>query len=209
MKRGKNRILGELSVIKTKIPYNIIEILIRLCVCVLVAHPCPIPCIPMDGSPPDSCVHGILQERILECVAIPFFRVSSWPRDQTQISHILDIFFTIWATREAQQKTILYSKWSYGSVQFCHSVVSNSLQPHGLQHTRPPCPSPTPRVYSNLCLLSQWCHPTISSSVIPFSSHLQSFPASGSFPMSQFFASVLEFQHQHQSFQWTFRTDFL
>ena len=75
------------------------------------------------------------------------------------------------------------------SVQFNHSVVSNSLQPHGLQHTRLPCPSPTPRAYSNLCPLSQWCHPTISSSVIPFSSCLQSFPASGSFPMSQFFES--------------------
>ena len=72
---------------------------------------------------------------------------------------------------------------------FSRQVVSNSLQPHGLQHARPPCPSPTPRVYSNSCPLSQWCHPTISSSVIPFSSHFQSFPASGSFPMSQLFAS--------------------
>jgi len=60
-----------------------------------------------------------------------------------------------------------------------------TLQPHGLQHSGPPCPSPTPRAYSNSCPLSQWCHPTISSSVVPFSSHLQSFPASGSFPMSQ------------------------
>ena len=67
--------------------------------------------------------------------------------------------------------------------------MSNSLWPHGLQHTRPPCPSPTPRVYSNSCPLSQWCHPTISSSVIPFSFCLQSFPASGSFKMSQFFTS--------------------
>ena len=73
--------------------------------------------------------------------------------------------------------------------QFSHSVVSNSLQPHGLQYTRLPCPSPTLRACSNACPLSQWCHPTISSSVIPFSSHLQSFPASGSFPMSQFFES--------------------
>ena len=73
--------------------------------------------------------------------------------------------------------------------QFNHSVMSYSLQPYGLQHTRPPCPSPTPGVYSNSCPLSQWCHPTISSSVAPFSSHLQSFPASGSFPISQFFVS--------------------
>jgi len=67
------------------------------------------------------------------------------------------------------------------SVQFNHSVVSSSLQPHGLKHARLPCPSPTPRVYSNSCPLSWWCHPTISSSAIPFSSCLQSFPASGSF----------------------------
>ena len=72
------------------------------------------------------------------------------------------------------------------SVQFSRSVMSDSLQPHGLQHTRPPCPSPTPGVHSNSCPLSLWCHPTISSSVVPFS-HLQSFPASGSFQMSQFF----------------------
>ena len=75
------------------------------------------------------------------------------------------------------------------SVQFSRSVVSDSLRPHGLQHARPPCPSPTCRAFSNSCPLSQWCHPTISSSVIPFSSCLQSFPAWGSFPMSQFFTS--------------------
>ena len=75
------------------------------------------------------------------------------------------------------------------SVQFSCSVVSDSLRSHGLQHARPPCPSPTPRAYSNSCALSRWCHPTISFSVIPFSSHLQFFSASGSFPMSQFFPS--------------------
>ena len=75
------------------------------------------------------------------------------------------------------------------SVQFSHSVISDSLWPHGPQHTRPPCPSSTPGVYPNSFPLSQWCHPTISSSVIPFSSHLQSFPASGSLQMSQLFAS--------------------
>ena len=73
--------------------------------------------------------------------------------------------------------------------QFIHLVVCNSLRPHGLQHARPPCPSPTPGVHSDSCPLSQWSHPTISSFVIPFSSRLQSFPASVSFPMSQFFAS--------------------
>ena len=77
----------------------------------------------------------------------------------------------------------------FSSIQFSHSVVSNSLWPHGLQHPRPPCPSPTPGAFSNSCPLSQWFHPTISSSVIRLSSWLQSFPASGSFPMSQFFAS--------------------
>ena len=74
------------------------------------------------------------------------------------------------------------------SVQFNLSVVSDSLQPHGLQHTRLPCPSPTAGVHSNSCSLSRWCHPTISSSVVPFSSCPQSVPASGSFPMSQLFA---------------------
>ena len=73
--------------------------------------------------------------------------------------------------------------------QFSCSVMSDPLRPHGLQHTRPPCPSPTPGVHPNTCPLSQWCRPTISSSVVPFSSHLQSFPESGTFPMSQFFAS--------------------
>ena len=82
-------------------------------------------------------------------------------------------------------------QWNYlyYSVQFSRSVVSDSSRPNGLQRPCPPCPSPTPRVYSNSCPLSWWCHPTISSSVVPFSSCLQSFPASGSFPMSRFFTS--------------------
>ena len=75
------------------------------------------------------------------------------------------------------------------SFQFIRSVVSDSLRPHEPQHTRPPCPSPTPRVHPNPCPLSQWCHPTISSSVDPFSSCPQSYSASGSFQMSQLFAS--------------------
>ena len=80
-----------------------------------------------------------------------------------------------------------YSKYSRVSVQFGCSVMSNSLWPHEPQHARPPCPSPTPKACSNSCPLSRWCYPTISSPVVPFSSCLQSFPASGSFPMSQFF----------------------
>ena len=78
----------------------------------------------------------------------------------------------------------------FSSVQFSRSVVFDSLWLHGLQHTRPPCPTSTPRACSKSCPSSRWCHPNISSSVIPFSSCLQSFPASGSFPMSQLFASV-------------------
>ena len=84
------------------------------------------------------------------------------------------------------------------------AVMSNSFKPHGLQHARLPCPSATPRAYSSSCPLSWWCHPTISSSVIPFSFHFQSFPKSGSFQMSQLFESggkVLEFQLQYQSFR--------
>ena len=75
----------------------------------------------------------------------------------------------------------------FSSVQFSYSVVSDCLRPHELQHARPPCPSQTPGVYSNTCLSSQWCHPAISSSVVPFSSCPQSLPATGSFPMSQLF----------------------
>ena len=109
----------------------------------------------------------------------------------------------------------------FPSVQFSHSVVSNSLWPHGLQHTRPLCPTPTPGAYSNSCPSSRWCHPTISSSVIPFSSHLQSFPASGSFQLSQLFtsggqsirvsalASVLPMNIQDWFPLGIFRTDFL
>ena len=78
---------------------------------------------------------------------------------------------------------------SHLSSQFSLSVLSDSLQPHGLQHVRLPCPSPTPGAYSNSCLSRRWCHPTIPSSVIPFSSCLQYFPASESFPMCQFFTS--------------------
>ena len=78
--------------------------------------------------------------------------------------------------------------FAFSSVQFSHSVVSHSLRPHESQHARPPCSSPTPGVYSNSCPSSQWCHPAISSSVVPFSSCPQALPASGSFPMNQLFA---------------------
>ena len=91
-------------------------------------------------------------------------------------------------TQKATNNTIQHGRSLLG-VQFSCSVVSDFLCPHGLQHARPPCPSWTAGVYSNSCSLSQWCHPTISSSVISFSSRIQSFPASGSFLMNQFFTS--------------------
>ena len=88
---------------------------------------------------------------------------------------------------EGLKKTMYLNNLVQHSVQFSHSVVSDSLQPHESQHARPPCPSPTPGVHSDSCPSSQWCHPAISSSVIPFSSCPQSLPASESFPMSQLF----------------------
>ena len=93
-------------------------------------------------------------------------------------------------TGEFIPKPESYGNWSFqfSSVQFRYSVVSDSLRPHESQHTRLPCPSPTPGVDSNSCPSSWWCHPAISSSVVPFSSCPQSFPASGSFPISQLFA---------------------
>ena len=251
---------------------------------------------PMNYRLPGSSVHGILQARILEWVAIPFSMGSFWPRDWTWVSCIAGRFLTIWATGEAQfcliethewgryngcwmcermqdpslslhlrhlwgslpgvspsliiwghlvpwihrafaganifsvtcpaghSQLVLGSPWlklgqsarsfrmwdwrrvtswsqsaqdfpsfrinssmsweTPQSVQFSPSVVSDSLRLHGLQHARLPCPSPTSRAYANSCPSSRWCHPTISSSVIPFSSCLQSFPVSGSFPMS-------------------------
>ena len=97
-------------------------------------------------------------------------------------------------------------------VQFSRSVVSDSLSPHGLQQARLPCPSPTPGVYSNACPLSRWCHPTISSSVVPFSSAFNLSQHQGLFKWVSCLhqmAKLLEFQLQHQSIQWIFRTDFL
>ena len=105
---------------------------------------------------------------------------------------------------EVPEKNVIFT------VQFYLSVVFDSLQPYGLQHARPPCPSPTLWIYSNSRPLSQWCHPTISSSVVPFSFNLSQHQ--GVFKWvrsSHHVAKGLEFQLQHQSFQWIFRTDFL
>ena len=102
------------------------------------------------------------------------------------------IYHLTWE-RDFQKDLKFLITWFWNNqVQFSCSVVSDTLRPRGLQYARPTCPSPTPRVYSNSCPLSQWYHPTISSSVIPFSSHLQSFPASGPFQMSQFFTSGVQ-----------------
>ena len=105
-----------------------------------------------------------------------------------------DSSFSCWKVQSLLHRSELSSGYTgvpplLCSFQFSCSVVSDSLWPHGLQHARPPCPSPTLGVYPNSCLLSQWCHLTISSSAIPFSSCLQSFPTSGSFQMSQLFTS--------------------
>ena len=132
-------------------------------------------------------------------------------------SHYFYYFLlTIPSNSTEGKKPVYYSLFwlghrNFSSVQFSHSVMSDSLQPHEPQHARPPCPSPTPGVHPNSCQLSQWCHPTISSSVLP----------SAAFNLSQYqglfkwvssshqVAKVLEFQLQHQSFQWTPSTDLL
>ena len=128
-----------------------------------------------DCSWPGSSVHGILQARILEWVAISSSRGSSQPRDCTQISCIDWQILYHWATREGCILKLYTCNYihvyiTYSTVHFSRSVVSNSLWPHESQHARPLCPSPTSRVYSNTCPLSRWCHPAISSSVVPFSS---------------------------------------
>ena len=132
-------------------------------------------CDPRDCSPPGSSVHGIIQARILEWVAIFFSRGSSWRREQTCVSCIGRWILYQWATWEVSLSLSL-SLYIYMcvcvSIQFNYSVMSYSLQPHGLWHARLPCPTPTPRACSNSCSSSRWCHPTISSSVVPFSSSL-------------------------------------
>ena len=164
----------------------------------------------LDSSSPGSSVHGILQARMLEWVAIFSSRGSSQARNRVQVSCFGRWILYCWATREWDDAPFSFLtlpvKWpsslsslqfitlingdKHRSVQLSCSVVSDSLWPHGLQHFRLPCSSQTPGTCSNSCPSSWWCHPTtISSPVIPFSSRLQSFPALGSFPMSQFFTS--------------------
>ena len=122
-------------------------------------------------------------------MAIPEHTLVQWQLDFSLHSYIESIYLwrkgRLFSSPPGINRICFWSPCLFSSgAQSCLT-----LWPHGLQHARPPYPSPTPRVYSNSCPLSQWCHPPISISVIPFSSHLQSFPASGSFQMSLFFAS--------------------
>ena len=136
---------------------------------VLVTQSCLTLCDPVDCWLPDSSVHGILQARILEWVAIPFSWGSFWPRDWNWVSHIAGRFFTICATKDMNDKSNSSCKRiQFSSVQFSCSVMSDSLRSHGLLHARSPCPTPTPGVCSNSCPLSWWCHPAI----LPLSSLL-------------------------------------
>ena len=136
-------------------------------------------CNSLDYSPPGSSVHEILPSKN---TGVGFhFLLQGIFLTQGSNPHLLCLLY--WPGG------FLTSSATFISVQFSRSVTSDSLWPYGLQHARPPCPSTTPGIYSNSCPLSRWCHPTSSSSVIPFSSCPQSFPASGSFPMNQFFIS--------------------
>ena len=149
---------------------------------------------PWDCSPQSSLPMEFSQQEYWS--GAPFPPLRDLPNTRIKpMSHLClalaGWFFTTSTTWEAQHIHWCMDKFnqSFNSVQFSYSVMSDSLQHHGLQHARLPCPSPTPGVYSNSCPSSRWFHPNISSSVVPFSSRLQSFPASGSFPVSQLFAS--------------------
>ena len=177
----------------------------------------------MDYSPQGSLVHG---RRTLEWVAIFFSRDLPDPGIKPQSPVLAARFFTteppgkpiVHLTKpNIQRFTFVFQgeiilQLRFISVQFSRSVVSDSLRPRESQHSRPPCPSPMPRVHSNSYPSSQWCHQAISSSVVPFSSCPQSLPASDSFPMSQLFTwggQSTGVSALHQSFQWTPRTNIL
>ena len=154
---------------------------------------CLILCNPVGYNLPGSCVHGIFREEYWSRLPCPPSGESSHSgiKRTSLMSFVRSgrVFTTTTYLWSPLNGVGAFNSFRISSVQFSYSVVSDSLWPHGMQHARLPCPSPTSRTYSNSCPLSQWCHPTISSPVIPFSSHLQSFPAPGSFQMSQFFAS--------------------
>ena len=168
---------------------------------------CPAPCHPMGHSLPVSSVHGILQARIMNWVVTPSSMGSSQPRTLTHISYVSCIgrWFP-YRKCHLGCSSFVWFIFKY-TVQFSHSIISNSLWPHGLQHARLSCPPPTPRAYSNSCPLSRWCHPTISSL---FSPSPPTFNLSQHQRLFRWVSSLhQEFQLQHQSFQWISRTDFL
>ena len=140
------------------------------CVRAQLLQSCPTMCGTVGCGLPGSSIDGLLHARMLEHVARPSSRV-----------HLLEGKSNVEGEGRIQPPCL--------SVQFSHSVMPDSLWRHEPQHARPPCPSPTPGVYSNSCPSSLWCHPPISSSVVPFSSCPQSFPRSGSFPVSKLFLS--------------------
>ena len=165
-------------------------------------------CDPMDCSLPRSSVHGIFQARVLEWGAIAFSRGSSHSlafeiTQPIKANHTTfqgyslfwdDPLYSVCRVCFSLNKSTFYLSLCLSLNSFCNVIVdshsvSDSLWPHGLQHTRLPCLSPFPGACSNSCPLSQWCYPTVSSSVVPFSSCFKSFPASGSFLMSQLFTS--------------------
>ena len=160
-----------------------------MCVHAKSLQPCSTLCNLMDQSLPGFAVHGDFSGKNtgVGCHALlqGIFLTQGSNLGLLWLLHYKWILYH-WAAGKAQDQAI--PLLDIYPVQSSHSVTSDSLWPHGLQHTRPPCPSPTPRVYPNSCPLSRWCHPAISSSIVPFSFCLQSFPASGSFQMSQFFA---------------------
>ena len=152
----------------------------------------------MNGSPPGSPIPGRLQARTLEWVAISFSHAWKWKvkvkvkscltlSDPVDFSLPCSSVHGIFQARVLEWVAIAFSVIQFSSIQFSPSVVSDSSRPHESQHARPPCPSPSPRVHSDSCPSSLWCHPAISSSVVPFSSCPQSLPESESFPMSQLF----------------------
>ena len=176
---------------------------------------------------------GFSRQKYWSGLLFPFPKGSSRPGDQTWVFCVAGRFFTIWATREAHLRSqcwiIFFKKrlhnditlnlkiltinslQGFNSVQFSHSVVSDSLQPHGLQHTRPPYLSSTPRNYTNhvhwVGDAMQWSHPL--SSLSPLAFHLSQHQDVFQSVSSHLVAKVLEFQLQHQSFQWIFRSHFI
>ena len=179
-----------------------------ICIC-LVAQLCPTLCNPMDYSLPGTSIHGYSPQQEywsgLPCpspgyiyimyiymhtymyIYICIWYVCVYIYKLVSV-HYICVYIYIYIYVSTYICTYIYI-YKLVSVQFSCSVMCDSLRPHGLQHARLPCPSPTPGTCSNSCPSSWWCHPTISSSIVPFSSCFQSCPASGSFPMSQLFAS--------------------